>query len=366
MSHTTALSLTSALMSTTALHCRSHTRHQVWVDPVDNKWKLWYNMFATCSPMSSPICQAGMHDDGTRPKKRDQGGPVPCNGTNQLSGAPVSRTGALCYAESTDGVSWVKPGLGLIGFTDMTGKKYPAAETNIVLGTGLGYPGAMPGKNGGAYPTGNGVTLDEREGEARYKMLGTQDGWGEGYVATSEDGLAWANKTIMPGGRWDSHLNVQQVSDSGKWVAFARTQPTPHGCERIQTVSESKTSDFLGDRGTVAPTGLNASEWYQPDVLVSFEYEGIYLGFANVIAFNTTLLDQLSQSHSNPGGSVTSELVFSIDGKRWRYLKPGQSFVPRGEPGKDFDCCAIFTAKQGYQASQQPDANGTMRVYYGG
>ena len=264
MSHTTALSLTSALMSTTALHCRSHTRHQVWVDPVDNKWKLWYNMFATCSPMSSPICQAGMHDDGTRPKKRDQGGPVPCNGTNQLSGAPVSRTGALCYAESTDGVSWVKPGLGLIGFTDMTGKKYPAAETNIVLGTGLGYPGAMPGKNGGAYPTGNGVTLDEREGEARYKMLGTQDGWGEGYVATSEDGLAWANKTIMPGGRWDSHLNVQQVSDSGKWVAFARTQPTPHGCDRIQSVSESKTSDFLGDWGTVVPTGLIPLTRIQP------------------------------------------------------------------------------------------------------
>jgi hypothetical protein len=127
-------------------------------------------------------------------------------------------------------------------------------------------------------------------------------------------------------------LNVQRELDSGKWVAFARTLPTPHGCDRIQSVSESKTPDFLGEWGTIVPTGLNSSEWYQPDALVSFEYEGVYLGFANVVSFNTTLPEQRRQSGGNPGGTVTSELAFSTDGKRWRYLKPGQSFVPRG-PG---------------------------------
>jgi hypothetical protein len=114
------------------------------VDPVDSKWKLWYNTFASCSPMSSPLCQAGLHDDGARPKRAGQGGPVPCNGTNQLASPPFkSRTGALCYAESVDGVTWVKPGLGLAGFTDSAGKQYPAEETNIVLGTGLGYPAGL-------------------------------------------------------------------------------------------------------------------------------------------------------------------------------------------------------------------------------
>lgn len=333
------------------------------MDPVDGKWKLWYNMFATCSPMSAPICQAGLHDDGTRPKRPGIGGPVPCNGTNQLTAPMPNRTGALCYAESVDGVTWAKPGLGLVGFTDNVGRQYAAAETNIVLGTGLGYPGAAPG---GHYPTGSGVTLDEREGEARYKILGTEDGWGSGYVATSEDGLTWANKTTMPAGRWDSHLNVQREPDSGKWVAFTRTKPTPQKCSRIQAVSETKTADFLGEWNTVLPTGLNASEWYQPDALVSFEYEGIYLGFSNVISFNTTLPEQLQQTGGNPGGTVTSELVFSTDAKHWQYLKPGHSFIPRGIPGKDFDCCGIFTAKQGYQLSQQPDTNNTMRVYYGG
>jgi hypothetical protein len=342
----------------------------VWVDPVDKKWKLWYNMFATCSPMSAPICQAGMNDDGTRPKKAGQGGPVPCNGTNQLIADMPARSGALCYAESVDGVIWEKPGLGLVNFTDNAGKEYPAAETNIVLGTGLGFPGD---KHGGGFPTASGVTLDEREGEARFKMLGTQ-AWGEGYIATSQDGKHWGNTTSMPAGRWDSHLNVQWEPDSGKWVAYARASPTTTfggyagGAQtvRIQAVSESRTPEFLGEWGTLVPTGLNASEWYQPDALVSFEYQGIYLGFANVISFNTTVPAQREQGGGdNPGGTVTSELVFSTDAKRWVYLKPGQSFVPRGVPGKDFDCCGIFTAKQGFQPSQQPDAD-SMRVYYGG
>ena len=141
----------------------------------------------------------------------------------------------------------MKPGLGLVGFTDSTSKEYPALETNIVLGTGLGYPGATPGKQGGDYPTGNGVTLDERGGEARFKMLSTQ-----GYVATSQDGLHWGNKTSLPGGRGDSHMNVQWEPGAWKRVAYARATPTTTfggyagGAQtvRIQSVSETKTSEF--------------------------------------------------------------------------------------------------------------------------
>ena len=110
-------------------------------------------------------------------------------------------------------------------------------------------------------------------------------------------------------------------------MAFARASPTTSSV-RIQSVSESKTPGFLGEWGTIVPTGLNASEWYQPDALVSFEYHGVYLGFANVISLNTTVPGQHQQGRGdNPGGTVTSELVFSTDARRWRYLKPGQSFV---------------------------------------
>ena len=217
-------------------------------------------MFSTCSPMSAPVCQAGSDDDGTRPKKPTQGHPVPCNGTNQLVQAHIKgRTGSLCYAESADGITWEKPGLGLVPFVDNAGKHYPASETNIVLGDAKSSLQPISGR----YPTGNGVTLDEREGQARWKMLGVD------YIATSEDGRRWGNKTTMPKGRWDSHLNVQYESDSGKWVAYARATPTTQygsaaaygnaQTARIQSVSESLTPDFLGEWGTIVPTGMNTS-----------------------------------------------------------------------------------------------------------
>ena len=73
----------------------------------------------------------------------------------------------------------------------------------------------------------------------------------------------------MPKGRWDSHLNVQYESDSGKWVAYARATPTTQygsaaaygnaQTARIQSVSESLTPDFLGEWGTIVPTGMNTS-----------------------------------------------------------------------------------------------------------
>ena len=78
---------------------------------------------------------SSLHFKGTRPKKAGQGGPVPCNGTHQInSSATLVRSGALCYAESVDGVQWEKPGLGLVNFTDSAGNEYSAADTNIVLG----------------------------------------------------------------------------------------------------------------------------------------------------------------------------------------------------------------------------------------
>eukprot|EP01047_Picozoa_sp_COSAG01_P129558 COSAG01_NODE_59027_length_302_cov_1.270936_1_plen_53_part_10 len=51
-------------------------------------------------------------------------------------------------------------------------------------------------------------------------------------------------------------------------------------------------TDFLGEWGEIVPTGLNTSEFYQPDALVSFAYEGIYLGFSNIISFNSTAVER--------------------------------------------------------------------------
>jgi hypothetical protein len=38
----------------------------------------------------------------------------------------------------------------------------------------------------------------------------------------------------------------------------------------------------MGDWSTTMPTGLNSSAQYQPDGLLVFPYEGIYIGIGNV------------------------------------------------------------------------------------
>ena len=65
---------------------------------------------------------------------------------------------------------------------------------------------------------------------------------------------------------------------------YLRAQPTEGGL-RIQSYSHSLTTEFMGDWSPATPTGLNTSSDYQPDGLVVWPYEGIYIGIGNV--FNT-------------------------------------------------------------------------------
>ena len=72
---------------------------------------------------------------------------------------------------------------------------------------------------------------------------------------------------------------------------YLRAQPTEGGL-RIQSYSHSLTTEFMGDWSPATPTGLNTSSDYQPDGLVVWPYEGIYIGIGNV--FNTA--DQVAAS----------------------------------------------------------------------
>ena len=72
---------------------------------------------------------------------------------------------------------------------------------------------------------------------------------------------------------------------------YLRAQPTEGGL-RIQSYSHSLTTEFMGDWSPATPTGLNTSHDYQPDGLVVWPYEGIYIGIGNV--FNTA--DQVAAS----------------------------------------------------------------------
>lgn len=113
----------------------------------------------------------------------------------------------------------------------------------------------------------------------------------------------------------------------------------------------------MGDWSPATPTGLNTSVDYQPDGLVVWPYEGIYLGVGNI--FNPT---QKAAASGAAIGQVNMVLGWSADGQRWKWLVPNDSIIPLGSAG-DFDACGVFGAKQD---PGRTIVNDTMRLYYAG
>eukprot|EP01079_Euglenida_sp_SAG-EU17-18_P005303 gene5304-948_t len=293
----------------------------VWYDPELRKWRAWYSTFTSCS----------------KPK-----GTVPfCNNVPQQCGSAAGNTGgasrgtALLYAESADGFNWTKPDLGVAVWNG-------SAANNIVKVGGMAC----------------GVYLDEAAPPPeRYKMTGID---GQGSIAASSDGIRWnRTKDLSPDthARWDTPHNMVWDQDRGQWLLYLRSKPTESNI-RIQSYSHSLTPDFMGSWAPAAPTGLNTSTDYQPDGLVVWPYEGIYLGIGNV--FNPT---QTTAKSGAAVGQVNMVLGWSPDGRSWKWLLPNDSIIPLGMAG-DFDSCGVFAAKQ--EPLRWGAGNSTLRLYYAG
>jgi len=112
------------------------------------------------------------------------------------AGRAEGSTSYFCYAESRDGLTWVKPKLGLVEFD---GSK----DNNILL---------APAPREDPYTQSLSPFLDTRPGvpaDERYKAIGGQ--WPQGlYVLVSPDGLRWRKwreQPVFKDGAFDS-LNV--------------------------------------------------------------------------------------------------------------------------------------------------------------
>jgi hypothetical protein len=108
----------------------------------------------------------------------------------------------VCYAESEDGINWVKPKLGLVEFN---GSK----DNNIIM---------LPSPKDDPYNQSFSPFLDTREGvpaDERYKAVGGQSPKGM-YVMVSPDGIHWRkyhDDPVFTNGAFDSQ-NVAFWSES--------------------------------------------------------------------------------------------------------------------------------------------------------
>jgi len=179
-----------------------------------------------------------------------------------LPSSSGDRKAVTCYAESTDGIIWVKPALGLFEVEGTT-------KNNVIL-SGKAYNPSDP--NG--LPFHNFVPfLDTRPGvpkEERYKALAGRgkDWMGPGLCAyVSGDGIRWALKkeSVITNGRFDSQ-NVAFWSESeGCYVCYFRTlkylaPPGKDGKRPYRRwVSRTRSPDFINWSEPVEMTAGDAA-----------------------------------------------------------------------------------------------------------
>jgi hypothetical protein len=164
-------------------------------------------------------------------------------GSHSLEGRKAAHRELTCYAESRDGIAWVKPKLGLYEFS---GSK----DNNIVWYGPGGTHNFSPFKdtNPGSQP------------QAKYKALAggttTIDGKKKSclHAYHSADGLRWtktSDEPVITDGAFDSQ-NIAFFDDLRReyrayWRYFTESAPTEEGRkrERVRAIRTATSKDFL-------------------------------------------------------------------------------------------------------------------------
>lgn len=178
--------------------------------------------------------------------------------------APPHRTFG-CYAESRDGLRWVKPRLDLWEYSGSKGN-------NIVWGTDGGHDfTAFLDTNPSCPP------------EARYKTLALGEKDHVLLAFQSADGLHWepmGNKPAMTGAKFDSQNVAFWDGVRGEYRAYVRDyrQVAGKGVRGIQTTTSS---DFVhwGDRRWLEYPGAPVEQLYTNQVQPYYRAPHIFMGF---------------------------------------------------------------------------------------
>lgn len=249
------------------------------------------------------------------------------------------------YAESRDGISWVKPNLGVYS--------YNGSKNNNIIAASVGDGNARH------LPS---VILDSNAPAAeRYKMLcytysGSGTPWGEGYSAwVSPDGINWSpvdHEPIAPGA---DVITLRFDPVSGRYIALLKIYPA----SGRRTVFMSYSTDFATWSDPVQslpPDSIDdalavASGWDHGEIygMGAGRYRDCLIGYPWVMYTNARQND----GHIVGGFAVSTDL-----GKSWD-RSDRTAVIPNGPAGA-FDAGMVFTA------SDILIVHDEVRVYYGG
>ena len=224
------------------------------------------------------------------------------------------RVVGLLYAESTDGISWQKPPLGV---TEWMGSR----DNNILM----------------TYTHGASVLLDQAETdpERRYKLIARDDHQPRRLcVAFSGDGIHFSALTPIPELAekvpGDTHNFVVRDAATGRYVLYTRLFT-----RELRTVGRMESEDFIH---WTPPLEVLAGQGRDDQVyaMPAFWQDGLCFGLAAI--FHAGDRDAPRHDH------VEVELTFSGDGVRWQRVAPGLPFIGNGagaypDGAYDAGCC---------------------------
>ena len=226
-------------------------------------------------------------------------------GSHKVPRASVSHQ-TVCYAESTDGVRWTKPELGLVEFD---GSK----QNNIIWNDVIGCHNFVPFRD----------SNPDCSTEARYKAIAGSKRQGGLFVFQSPDGIHWSLMTEQPvitEGDFDSQNLAFWDSTRGLYVDYHRKSRN-----RSRDIMTCTSSDFLNwtEPRFLEYPGSNAEHLYVNQIQPYYRAPHIYLGFPK--RFVPSRKSPIG--HPLPGVSDTI-LMSSRDGEtfhRWpeAFVRPG-------------------------------------------
>jgi len=261
---------------------------------IDQPWeKLWQTESEPYYP--TPFGYSSVMKEGDRYRlyySWDRGGKKTC-----LTG----------YAESSDGVHWEKPELGLVECADSTANNLIWDENRFYDFTPFvdGNPGTLP--------------------DERYKTIVG----GPPYALASADGIHWKKMKDVPvltDGAFDSQNVAFWDAETQQYVAFYRDFVEQPDGERVRAIKRSTSANFLDwVPGELLDYGDAPLEHFYTNAIIPyFRAPRLYVGFPMRFVPGRTLVTE----HPETG---VSDAVFmsSRDGIHWDrrfmegFIRPG-------------------------------------------
>ncbi len=316
---------------------RIHLYGTVLYDHLAGKYRMWY--FARMGPHWR--FEAGNYQIPGLYVPRTDEKPYSCNGvTEDNYGRPFAdndRGDLTCYAESDDGINWVKPNLRIFTFNG-------SADNNIVWD----LHGASVF-----------IDRDEKNPNKRYKAIGFCRRYRNIFLIVSPDGIHWDDsdhlEPVSPRSN-EGTFNVTYDSKNRIYRAYSIVRFDDKEKRRVicYTESPSLQGPWKESEPILEPTnwddeiahrryGALRTEFHN---LSAFRYGNIHVGLLGALYVTAEQIP--GQKNQMPcDGPIDTQLVYSRDGITWKHADRQRTpVIPRGQ-ADDFDKGMIIgTAKE--------------------